>query len=183
MAHSGGALINPEVIFEKIHLAPGMRVADLGCGRTGHFVFSASKVVGDQGVVYAVEIIKDILESIKSRCRAEGYGNVQAIWSDVESIGKTPIPEKCLDACFMVNILFLVKDKTLVLKEAARLLQKDGYAVVVDWSKKLGPLGPTPDQMVSETDLHEAAGKAGLAFQENVVVGDYHFCAIFKKMY
>lgn len=183
MTHSGGALINPGVVFEKILLSPGMRVADLGCGRTGHFVFPAAKIVGDTGVVYAVEIVKNILESIKSRCRSEGYSNVQAIWSDIETVGQTPVPEKSLNACFMVNVLFLVKDRVAVLKEAARLLQKDGVAVVVDWAKNLGPLGPKPGQMLSEEDLRAAAGQAGLAFQENLAIGDYHFCSIFKKMY
>lgn len=183
MTHAGGALINPEVVFQKIALSPGMRVADLGCGRTGHFVFPAAKIVGDSGVVYAVEIVKNILESIKSRCRAEGYANVQVIWSDIETVGQTPVPEKSLDACFLVNVLFLVKDKTAVLKEAARLAKKDALVIVADWSKNLGPLGPKPGQMLSEDELRAAAGQAGLAYRENVPIGDYHFCAIFKKMY
>ena len=42
--HVGKALIDPYPIFEAIGLAPGERVADLGCGRTGHFVFPASRV-------------------------------------------------------------------------------------------------------------------------------------------
>ena len=69
MSHSGTALIDPYKIFEKISLGHGMRVADLGCGRTGHFIFPTARVVGESGVVYAVDIMKDILESIKSRVR------------------------------------------------------------------------------------------------------------------
>ena len=182
MPHAGGALIDPNVVFEKIGLAPGMRVADLGCGRTGHFVFPAAKIVGASGVVYAVEIVKDILESIKSRCRAEGYNNVQTVWSDIESEGQTPIPAGSLSVCFMVNVLFMVQNKIGALKEATRLLQKDGLAIVVDWAKNLGPLGPKPGQMLSLEDLRLAAGQAGLAFQDTVAVGDYHYCAIFKKL-
>jgi ubiquinone/menaquinone biosynthesis C-methylase UbiE len=182
MSNAGGALINPDVVFEKIALGPGMRVADLGCGRTGHFVFPASKIVGESGIVYAVEIVKNILESIKSRARSEGCTNVQAVWSDIEAFGKTPIPSKSVQACFMVNVLFLVKDKMSALQEAARLLQQNGVAVVVDWEKNLGPLGPKEGMMVSQEELKETAAKAGLNYVESLPVGEYHFCALFKKV-
>lgn len=182
MTEIGGALIDPKAIFEKIALAPGMRVADLGCGRTGHFVFPASKVVGDTGIVYAVEIVKNILDSIRSRSRSEGYNNVQTIWSDIEAVGKTAIPEKSLNVCFMVNVLFLIKDKLATLKESARLLQTDGLAVIVDWQKNLGAIGPTPDKMVKPENLKELAAIAGFEFRELFPAGEYHFCLILRKL-
>lgn len=182
MSHAGGALINPEVIFEKIALAPGMRVADLGCGRTGHFVFPASRVVGDLGIVYAVEIIKNVLDSIRGRCRAEGYHNVITIWSDIESVGKTAIPAGSLNVCFFTNVFFLVKDKLSALKEAARLLQNGGLAVIVDWQKNLGPLGPTSEQKVNPEEVKKLALEAGFEFRELFPAGDYHFCLILRKV-
>src|SRR3989338_2287181 len=106
MSHVGTALVDPYKIFEKISLKEGMRVADLGCGRTGHFVFPAAHVIGDNGIVYAVDVMKDVLENVKSRARFEGFDNVQAIWSDVELPGRAPIPNKSLDACFFINALF-----------------------------------------------------------------------------
>ena len=66
MSGAGKALLDPKIVLDKLRLQPGMRVADLGCGRTGHFIFLAAKQVGDKGVVYAVDLMKDILESIKS---------------------------------------------------------------------------------------------------------------------
>lgn len=181
MSHSGTALIDPYLIFEKISLAPGMRVADLGCGRTGHFVFPASRVVGDTGVVYAVEIVKNILESIKSRARSEGYGNVQAIWSDIECVGKTPVPSGSIHASFLVNVLFLVTDKRSALSEAARLVAPGGYVVVVDWARHLGLLGPKPEQMVSPEMITNLAESLSLDLMTEFAPGEYHYCLIFKK--
>lgn len=181
MVHAGTALIDPYPIFEKIFLAPGMRVADLGCGRTGHFVFPASRVVGDTGIVYAVEIVRNILESIKSRVRSEGYHNVQTVWSDIELVGKTPVPAGSLQACFLVNVLFLVGDKGGALAEAARLTAPGGSVVVVDWEKRLGPLGPPPEKMVPPEAIVSLAGKTSLEFVERLSPGDYHYCLIFKK--
>ncbi len=182
MAHSGTALIDPYKIFEKISLSEGQRVADLGCGRTGHFVFPAVKVVGDKGIVYAVDVVKNILESIKSLARSEGFDNVQTVWSDIELPGKTPIPDGSLDVCFYVNVLFQLKNKQASLQEGARMLKKGGYLVIVDWAKKLGMLGPSPELMVNPDEITSLAAKQNLKFIDKLFPGDYHFSLIFEKV-
>lgn len=181
MSHSGVALIDPHKIFTKVGLSAGMRVADMGCGRTGHFVFPAIKIVGDRGVIYAVDIQKDILKSIQSRVRSEGYENVHTVWSNIEKYGGTPVPEKSLDVCFYVNVMFALKNKVEALKEAGRLLKKDGFLVVVDWRKKIGPLGPSADLMVKPEELAELTKPLNLALIDSAEAGDYHFSLIFKK--
>jgi len=182
MSHSGVALIDPTKVFEKIALSDGARVADFGCGRTGHFVFSASGRVGDKGVVYALDIVKDVLESIRSRVASEGYGNVQTVWTDIESVGAAPIPDKSLDAGFFVNVMFMLKNKSGALKEAARLLKKDALLVIVDWAKKIGPLGPPPERMVKTDDLIRLAAETGFEKSDSFSLSEYSFCLILKKM-
>lgn len=182
MQHSGTALIDPYKIFEKISLSAGKRVADLGCGRTGHFVFPAGKIVGDKGVVYAVDVVKNILESIKSLARSEGYDNIQTVWSDIELPGKTPIPDNSLDACFYVNVLFQLKNKAVAIKEATRMLKKGGYLVVVDWAKRLGALGPAEGSMLSPDELLKLAALENLKFVDKTLPGEYHYALIFEKV-
>ena len=181
MTHSGTALIDPYKIFERVSLSEGKRVADLGCGRTGHFVFPAIKIVGDKGVVYAVDVVKNILESIKSMARSEGYDNVQTVWSDIEIPGKTPIPDNSLDAAFCVNVLFQLKNKAGAIKEAARMLKKGGYLVVVDWAKRLGMLGPTEDRMLNPDELANLAAAENLKLVDKILPGEYHYSLIFEK--
>lgn len=182
MSHSGQALLDPHTIFEKLALKPGMRVADLGCGRTGHFVFPAAKLVGDTGIVYAVEIVKNILESINSRIKSEGFTNVQTVWSDIEAFGKTPIPAESIQVCFLTNVLFMVKDKLATIQEAARLLQKEGSLVITDWATNLGLLGPTREMMLDQETVKKLAADSGLIYVDSLPVGDYHFCLVFKKV-
>ncbi|MBI2444329.1 MAG: methyltransferase domain-containing protein [Candidatus Magasanikbacteria bacterium] len=181
MVHAGKALIDPHFIFTKIGLGPGMRVADFGCGRTGHFIFSAARAVGERGVVYAVDIVKNILESLKSRVRSEGYDNIQLVWSNVEASGKTPIPPASLDVCFMVNLMFLLHDRAGAMTEAARLLKSGGQLVVVEWEKPLGAVGPTPGQLVAAEQILPAAETRGLSLADHFAAGEYHYCLVFKK--
>lgn len=180
MEHVGKALVNPYPVFEATKLSPGMRVADLGCGRTGHFVFPASRVVGDTGLVYAVDIIKDIIQSIQSRARSEGCENVQTMWGDIERYGALPIPGGTVDVCFLVNVMFMLKNRVQTFKEMKRILKSGGFAAVVDWEKRLGPLGPTDQQMVDTEALSALAAQEGFERLAKIPVGDYHFAVIYK---
>lgn len=182
MQTSGRALIDPFEIFQKIGLSSGMRVADMGCGRTGHFVFPAARAVGEKGVVYAVDILKDVLHSLGSWVKSEGLENVQTVWSDIEKFNKTPIPAKSVDACFFMNVVSHLKDKNSALSEAARLIKDDGQVVVVDWSKSLGTLGPQNGTVADPQKVVELAESCGLRLVENFPCSDYHYCLLFKKI-
>lgn len=181
MTTSGTALLDPHVVLGSLELAPGMRVADLGCGRTGHFIFPVSRIVQDTGIVYAVDIVKNILETIASRSRSEGYGNIQTVWSDIERVESTPIPEASLQVCFLVNVLHLVKNKPAVFQEAVRLLGEEGQLVVIDWQRNLGALGPANSELVLPDTVTILAKSNGVRLHKQVELGDYHYCYIFKK--
>lgn len=181
MDHAGKALIDPYQIFETIKLAPGMRIADLGCGRTGHFVFPASRVIGETGIVYAIDIMKEILENISSRARTEGYDNVQTAWADIEKENGVPIPASTLDVCFLVNVAFMLKDKRAAFAEIARLLKSGGLFVIVDWAKKLGPLGPTPELMLNPENLKTLLSSLHFNLVTEMPAGEYHFAQVFRR--
>ena len=181
MSTAGTNLINPADIFERIKLGPGMRVADLGCGRTGHFVFPASTIVEDIGIVYAVDILKETLESIKSRIRSEGRDNIQVVWSDIEVFDKTPIPETSLDVCFFVNVLSQLKNRQSAMRESARFLKSGGLLVIIDWQNRIGSLGPSVDKMLSKIGLQDDVANLGMDLVDNFAAGDYHFCLVFRK--
>lgn len=181
MDHSGTALIDPYPIFTALGLAAGWRVADLGCGRTGHFVFPASRVVGEQGIVFAVDVVKDILDNIKSRARTEGYDNVQTAWADIERAGGVPVPSATLDVCFLVNVMSLLKDAATCAGEVARLLKPGGKAVIVDWAKKLGPLGPAQDKIITREQVERLFNSVGCTFIQEMAVGKYHAAYLFNR--
>ena len=52
----GKKLIDTKQLLEKIGLEEKMRVADLGCGRRGYFSLQAAKIVGNKGLVIAVDV-------------------------------------------------------------------------------------------------------------------------------
>jgi ubiquinone/menaquinone biosynthesis C-methylase UbiE len=172
----GNQLINPYLLFKKVQLQRGMHVADFGCGRTGHLTFPAALIVGDRGVLYAVDIMKDVLGIVSKRAKDDRLTNVYPVWADVERIGKTAIPEGSLDIVFVVNMLNQSNNRHAVLEEARRLLKSKGRVALVDWAlkdKEL-PFGPERSRFVDFDEINQWAGLRGFVVQERFDVGAYH---------
>lgn len=174
MYHSGNELLNPQLLFEKAQLHSGMHVADLGCGRTGHIVFPAAAIIGDHGMIYAVDIMKDVLENIIKRARMENLLNIHTVWSDIEKVGKTAIPKKSLDVVFLVNILFHTDKIENMLDEAHRLLKDKSRIIVVDWIKNSLPFGPKEDKLIDFTKITTWSHNNNIVVQEEFKAGKYH---------
>jgi len=177
----GNILLDPYFILEQIELGAGMKMADLGCGAAGHFVLPAAKIVGPRGKVYAVDLLKSVLEAVKSRAKLEGVGNVELVWSNLEIYGATAIAPDSLDVTLLVNTLFQIKKRDEVLREAVRLTKSGGKVAVVEWGLGEAPMGPSPELRLSKDTVRELARKNGLTEVKEFKAGPYHYGLIFKK--
>jgi len=182
MSDTQTTLIRPKEVLEELDVYQGMRVADFGCGRTGYFLFPLAKLIGEQGIVYAIDIVKEVLESIKRRANYEGLDNIQSIWSDIERVGKTPIPSESLDMVFFVNVLFQLKNREDAIQESIRLLKKNGLLVIIDWKKNLGPLGPKDGMTVTVEDIQTWANDLKLQILKTKELSEYTYLTILKKI-
>ena len=103
----GNELLNPEhILHDELQVTYGSRVGDLGCGGVGYFTFQSAQLVGDTGLVYAVDVQKMVLKNIEHRAKMFGLSNIKAVWSNLESFGATKINDGSLDFVILSNILF-----------------------------------------------------------------------------
>ena len=181
MYHSGNQMVDPYIIFDKARLHTGMHVADFGCGRTGHMIFPASKIVGDMGVIYAVDILKKVLEQVKKRSASSAIMNIQTIWGDLERKNGVAIPKNILDIALLVNTLVQTNDHEQVLNNILPLLKDKARIVIVDWKKKGLMFGPSDDRFIDFEEIKNWAGKNGLAVQEEFNVGQFHRGVVLYK--
>lgn len=177
----GNALLDVNFILSKAEVGPNKKVADLGCGTSGHFIFPASELVGKRGKVYAVDILKTALETINRRIKQDNIDNMITIWSDLEIFGATKIESGSLDVAMLINTLYQSKKRAEILRESIRLLKKGGRLVVVEWKNVSSPLGPPPDMQVKKDLLLKAGKKLGLEVEDEFEAGKYHFGMIFSK--
>lgn len=178
---TGTELINPIKVLERAHIHEGFRVADLGCGTVGHYVFPAARLVGSGGRVYAIDILKSVLGAIESRRQLDGTTNVEPVWGDIERPRGVPLADESIDVALLVNNLFLAKDSAGMGREALRLLRSGGKLIVVDWKPTGAPFGPPPRDRVGEEQARIVMQGAGFRFVESFEAGPYHYGLVFEK--
>lgn len=178
----GNQLLNPQEILEKkVKLGYGSYVGALGCGPKAYFTFQAARIAGDKGLVYAVDIQKDILSSVESHAKANAFDNVRTVWSNLEIYGATKIPESSLDLSMLVNVLFQSTNMPEMIKEAIRLIKKGGKLLIIDWKDIGTPIGPSGEKRVNPEKIKEYTEIFGMKLEQEFEAGLYHFGQIFIK--
>ena len=172
--------LNPTQALERAQLHEGMHVADLGSG-SGFFTRAAARMVGEQGVVWAVDVHRDMLPRLKNLATGEGLHNVEVMQGDIESVGGSNLPAGEFDFCILSNVLFATEHKQAAVAEIKRLLKKGGRALVIDWSASFGGMGPHRDHVVTLRAARQMFEDAGLVWVEDVPAGTYHWGFLVRK--
>lgn len=177
---NGNELLKIDV-FKKIGLEEGMNVGDLGCGNLAYYAFGSGKLVGKKGMVYAVDILKSVLNAVDNRIKQEGYDNIKTVWSNLELVGATKIPATSLDVVFIHNVLFQAGDHSGLLKETARLLKPSGKLMIIDWKKTGAPFGPPVADRPEPEAVKNLASSTGFKLIEEFEAGPYHWGMMFTR--
>ncbi len=178
----GNVLLDVNFILDKAQISKDMRVADLGCGASGHFIFPGARIVGKQGKVYAVDILKTILETVNRKIKQENLENIETVWSDLEVFKATKIEAGSLDIALLINTLYQSSKRAEILRESIRMVKKGGKILVVEWKNMSSPFGPPATERVKPELLRTAGQKLGLKIEDEFDAGQYHFGILFIKL-
>jgi ubiquinone/menaquinone biosynthesis C-methylase UbiE len=176
-----GRFVDPHTVSTHFHIKEGDTVADLGAG-SGYFMEILAKLVGVEGTVYACEIQKDLSVKLGEIARSKGLAQVSPLWSDIEELGGSKIPDGVLDVAIMVNTFFQFEDKTGALQEVSRTLRSGGKLFIIDWSESFGGLGPQPGQVVSEQEAKALAEQQAFMYERSFDAGDHHYGLALRKL-
>lgn len=171
---------NPHTILDTFGISQGMVVGDFGTG-DGAYALDIVERVGADGIVYAFDVQKHMIEKLVAQVRDKKISNLRPIWTDLEMDNGTTLPDRSLDSAVVANIFFQVEDKDAFLREVARVMRPNGRLLIVDWSDSFSNLGPRPDHVVSPDDAKAFARSAGFVFDKTVDAGEHHYGLIFRK--
>lgn len=169
-------------IINKIEVESRQQVAELGCGNFGFFTFPLAKLVGKNGSVYAVDIMKSSLKTISERAKESNLSQIKTIWSNLEVFKGTKLEASSIDTALLVNVLHQSGKRADILREASRMLKAGGKLLIVEWSDAESPLGPDTNRRLKSESLKKAAIKLGFEIKEEFKAGPYHYGLILIKL-
>ncbi len=166
---------NPEKNLSALGLRENSIVADLGAG-TGYYALAAGSLV-PRGKIYAVELQKEYLDTIRHKVAEAGLKNVDIIWGNAEKIGGTKIGDGVADVVIVANILFQVENKNGLIEEAKRILKPKGKLFLSDWAA---------DSILGKIAVPQAKARAlfeqrGFVFDREIDTGREHYGMILRK--
>ena len=150
----------PEQIMDALGIADGSHVADIGAG-AGWFTTRLARRVGPNGVVYAQDVQRQMLDAIRRRVTREGLANVRTVLGE----GSVPnLPHNALDAVLVVDSYQEVNppDRVTFLRNLATGLKAGGRIGIVNYKLGGGGPGPEASRRVPRASVENDAVAAGL---------------------
>jgi len=167
----------PDQIMDALRVADGSRVADLGAGG-GWFTIRLARRVGPNGVVYAEDIQRLMIEALGRRVQKEGLKNVRTVLGVKDD---PRLPGAALDAVLIVDAFHEMDEPVAVLRNAARALKPQGLIGIVAFKEGEGGPGPEPDERVAPGVILQAANAAGLRLIRRETFLPYQYFFILSK--
>ena len=176
----GVKFLDPQSVLDQLEICDGMKVADFGCG-AGHFSVVAAKKVGEKGVVFAIDILAEKLETVRSQAKNMSLTNVLTKRENLELENGSKLPEKSIDRVIIKDMLYQNKEKGRILLEASRVLVEKGRILVVEWITENTSIGPQRELRIGKDALIDLAQKNGLGMLKEVSAGDFHYGVVLIK--
>ncbi|MDO8240636.1 MAG: class I SAM-dependent methyltransferase [Candidatus Moranbacteria bacterium] len=172
--------INPEAVIEKIDIPNGSVVADFGCG-SGYFSLPIAKKIGEQGVVYSLDILPQSLETVASQAKTAGLTNIVTKRVNLEKAGGSRLPDASCDWVIMKDMLFQNTNKKVILEEGRRVLKDGGRILLIEWNLEDASIGPNKSLRISKEALTELIQQTNLSVLQEVPVSNFHYGLILVK--
>jgi len=113
---------------KSIGIKEGSTVVDYGCG-PGRYIFRFSKLVGDNGHLYACDIHEMAIKIVNEKIRENNLKNVEPVLTHGYSCS---IKNQSADTICALDMFHFIKEPTLFLMELHRIVKKSGILIIND---------------------------------------------------
>lgn len=175
-----GKFLDPDKIIAQLDLKAASVVVDFGCG-PGYFSIPFAKAVGEEGRVYALDVLPQALETVISKAKNSGVANIFTKRVNLEKERSTTLEDESADLIILKDILFQNQKKDVIIAEAQRILRNGGKAVVIEWGEKESLVGPAKEIRIAQIDLEKMFDEHGFSIEKKIEAGDFHYAFIAVK--
>jgi cyclopropane fatty-acyl-phospholipid synthase-like methyltransferase len=157
----------------KLHVGPGQKIADLGCGRGG----PGQWIAGATGAAL-LGIDFSAVALVEARARARRLG-IESSYKSA-SFDATGLDPASVDGAISIDVIWAIPDKRAGFTEAARILKPGARFVFTDWERDLSPPG-YPPPVSDHRPLLQATGFE-VELRQLRPQADSMRCAFYEKM-
>ena len=117
---------SPRRQIEALGLKRGQVVLDYGCG-IGSYTLPAASMVGEEGIVHALDIHPLAVETVRKRSAQENLPNVRTILSGLD----TGLADESVDVVLLYDVFHYLPDRGALLRELHRVLKAEGLLSII----------------------------------------------------
>lgn len=165
----------PDRIMDALGIADGSVVADLGAGG-GWLTIRLARRVGPNGIVYAEDIQKEMLEATGRRVSREGLRNVRLQMGLADD---PRLPASRMDAVIILDVYNEMEDPVTLLRNVKWTLKPSGRVGIIDYKMDGGGPGPPLEERVDPAAIVRNAEAAGLRLLKRETFLPYQFFLVF----
>lgn len=158
---SSYSMQDPRIVFSELKLKEGQIFLDMGCG-AGDYAIQAAEILGDSGVVYALDMWKEFISHLEEEADSNGLKNIKGIVGDITD--KLPIEDSSVDVCFIATVLHSIdfaKAQKNLFNEIRRVLKPSGRLAIIECKKENQGFGPPAHMRLSPQEMEVSALKYG----------------------
>jgi ubiquinone/menaquinone biosynthesis C-methylase UbiE len=119
--------------IERLALAPGAMVLDVGCG-SGASAIPAAKAVGPHGHVIGIDLADRLLAIARAKAISQKLKNIEFRQGDME---KLEFSDASFDAVVCVFAIFFLPDMVKQVRELWRLIRPGGRLAITTWGPRM----------------------------------------------
>ena len=166
----------PDKIMDVLGIGEASVVADLGAG-SGWFTPRLARRVGPNGMVYAEDVQRPMIQAIKIRVDRLGLKNVTTVLGTATD-PRLPVP---IDAVLIVDAYHEMEQPVALLRNVAKVLRLPGRIGIVDFTKDGGGPGPAMEERVDPDRVIRDAQAAGLVLRSRETFLKYQYMLVFEQ--
>ena len=155
-----------EKVLKHIGIVKGLKVLDFGCG-DGNYTIPAARLVGEQGLVYALDEDKSALDQLMNKAKSIGLKNLRRLDTSVKS--KIGLDNESVDVVLLYDVVHYYyfpkeEDRRELLREVYRVLKPSGLLSVYPTHLE-SYMEPKLDDVkgeIEETNFHNEGEYTGM---------------------
>src|SRR5881394_1041014 len=167
----------PDLLLQALKLKPGEVVADIGAG-TGYYSWRLARLVGEKGLVYAVDIQQEMLDLLDKKMAERKITCVKGVLGTVTD---PKLPSRSVDLVLMVDVYHEFDHPFEMMEAICKALKPGGRVVFVEFRAE-DPKVPIKEvHKMSEAEVRKAMSVQPLEWVETIATLPWQHVIVFRN--